>query len=511
MHPLSALLLFFTLYTEAYSTTFRQRKRSANDNSLVLILGGGASGKQQFKIPSCILNSIGIAAARSLNDQGVDFIIIEARDELGGRLQNHAFGDYTVEAGGDLIQGTQTGSGRSNPIFELAKRHNIKTQYTDYSNSLSTFDELGVAGYKDMVDRASDELNGMIAIAGPRVQQNLVDITARAGYALSGVPFPEDPHKKAAEYYEYAQKPEQVSLIKAALNFNSTFIPAQGGFSEDDLLSIDPRGFKTIIQEEAKEFILPKQVIFNSTVKTIAYSVHGVTVTLTNGTLFTGEYAICTFSLGVLQNNDVNFDPPLPDYKQEAIQSMKMASYFQVTFTKIFFQFSEKFWFDTELALYADKERGKYPIWQSLDHAKYLPGSKIIFTIVTGDFAERIEALSDSQVREEALGVLKSMYPHLKIPEPREFWFPRWRSDPLYRGSFSSWPASFVSEHYDNLAANMGNLYFAGEHTEKLYHGFLHGAYYSGLASGTVVANCVKDGGCADMPHTDLVQNTRSY
>lgn len=97
-----------------------------------------------------------------------------------------------------------------------------------------------------------------------------------------------------------------------------------GGFSEENLLCIDQRGFKTIIQAEAAEFLKSEQVIFNATVKEIGYSKDGVSVTLVNGTKLSADYALVTFSIGVLQNNDVSFEPSLPDWKEEAIQSIVM-------------------------------------------------------------------------------------------------------------------------------------------------------------------------------------------
>ena len=35
------------------------------------------------------------------------------------------------------------------------------------------------------------------------------------------------------------------------------------------------------------------------------------------------------------------------------------------------------------MALYADSDRGRYPVWQSLDHPDFFPGSRIIFVTVT--------------------------------------------------------------------------------------------------------------------------------
>lgn len=77
-------------------------------------------------------------------------------------------------------------------------------------------------------------------------------------------------------------------------------------------MSIDQRGFKSIILAEKETFLLTKQLLLNSTVKTIRHSDQGVSVALSNGKTLVGDYALCTFSIGVLQNDDVKFDPPLP-------------------------------------------------------------------------------------------------------------------------------------------------------------------------------------------------------
>src|SRR6266702_1498624 len=100
--------------------------RQATDTQ-VLILGGGVAG---------------IIAARTLATQGItDFLIVEARDELGGRMRSAAFGapnrQLTVELGANWIQGTQKGNGPANPIFELALKHNLNATESDFDTSMS--------------------------------------------------------------------------------------------------------------------------------------------------------------------------------------------------------------------------------------------------------------------------------------------------------------------------------------------------------------------------------------
>lgn len=70
------------------------------------------------------------------------------------------------------------------------------------------------------------------------------------------------------------------------------------------------------------------------------------------------------------------------------------------------------------------------------------------------------------------MGVLRTMFPNVTIPDPIAFHFPRWARDPLFRGSYSNWPSSFFSQHHQNLRATVGSrLWFAGEATSQKYFG----------------------------------------
>ncbi|KAF4588706.1 hypothetical protein EYR40_010260 [Pleurotus pulmonarius] len=472
---LTLCLVSLSAGVQAFSQSDTASGDSVQSNPRVLILGGGVAG---------------IIAARTLHQNGLEnFLIIEARDEIGGRLRSHTFGNgTTIELGANWVQGTQVGHGPSNPIWDLARKHNVSTVFNDYS-SITTYDGAGLVNYTNIVDDATDNLDKITELAGERVTSNLIDLNARAGYSLVGAK-PQSSHAKAAEYWnfdwEYGDTPSGSSLIAAGLNNNFTFDTDQGGFSDENRLSIDQRGFKTIITEEANGFLRPSQLLLNSTVKRIKYSHSGVQVTLANGTSITGDYVLCTFSLGVLQNDDVIFDPVLPDWKMEAIQSMTMTTY-----TKIFLQFPHKFWFNTEARLLFSsvnqtlKPHRRWVYTPMMKEDVILSGRALTiqsFSMAQGQYSERIEALPDRQVQSEVMDILRSMFPDTNVPSPSDFFFPRWHSDPLYRGSYSNWPASFTREHHDNLRASVGvggreRLWFAGEATSFKYFGFLHGAY----------------------------------
>ena len=60
-------------------------------------------------------------------------------------------------------------------------------------------------------------------------------------------------------------------------------------------MSIDSRGFKAIVQEEAKTFLEDRQLMLGATVEEIWYSANGVKVVLAGGRTLEADYVICTF------------------------------------------------------------------------------------------------------------------------------------------------------------------------------------------------------------------------
>lgn len=116
----------------------------------------------------------GVLAARTLHDAGIDdFLIIEARDELGGRLKSTKLDSgLTIELGANWIEGISsgqyyshlgvrilaytcsnleltnavlldTGKKLTNPIYELAKKHGLDTANNNWED-LTFYDENGV-------------------------------------------------------------------------------------------------------------------------------------------------------------------------------------------------------------------------------------------------------------------------------------------------------------------------------------------------------------------------------
>ena len=147
---------------------------TAHNHTTVLILGGGMTG---------------IIAARTLHEQGIDdFIILDAKTELGGRMSARTFGvagrQVVIEKGPNWVQGTQQGNGSANPIWELVLKHNLTTADNDLYGSVSmyidltsrdthnvlmtlaTFDDSGYNDYTDVLNNAIDNFDQATVLAG---------------------------------------------------------------------------------------------------------------------------------------------------------------------------------------------------------------------------------------------------------------------------------------------------------------------------------------------------------
>ncbi|CAO3654686.1 unnamed protein product [Mucor fragilis] len=481
---LSTLLAFGCYLTEAKSY-----------NTKVVILGGGVSG---------------ISAALNLTANGVDDIMmVEARDTLGGRAQDVPFADVNVELGCNWVQGLGT-----NPINQLALKYKLRTAVTD-GDDVVFYGEKGKINATERYNDMNNYYEIMSEDAIKRVKKDQVDLAGNVGLDIAGW-YAKDAIDEAIEYYvwdwEMGESPELSSTIFTVVNDQWTYGETSfGPGSDGDSFVIDPRGFKHIFQEEAKKVFKPndKRLLLDTTVTKIKYNDKGVTVHTKNGDTIHAEYAITTFSIGVLQHKDIEWSPKLPAWKLEGIYGFHMATY-----TKIFMNFPTQFWDDNQFTVWADPDqRGYYNAWQNLNAEGFLPKnstSNIFFVTATQDLSYRIEAMTDEEVKDEIMVVLRRMYGD-DIPEPTDFKFPRWHSNPLFRGSYSNWPIGEMDEHHVNMKAPLNNrVFFAGEATSTEYYGFLQGAWFSGAEAGLKVSKCAK-GKCPRSEYYPEITNAKLH
>jgi polyamine oxidase len=144
--------------------------------------------------------------------------------------------------------------------------------------------------------------------------------------------------------------------------------------------------------------------------------------------------------------------------------------------------------------------RGRFAVWQNVNAPGYFSTnttSNVIMVTAIDALAREYENLSDEDITEQAMLVLREMYGP-SIPSPTSIVVPRWTLDPLYRGSYSNWPIGVLDQHHSNLRQPVGGdrVWFTGEAMSEEAFGYVQGAWNEGAATAKAIGECLTDGVC---------------
>lgn len=443
-------------------------------DSKVLIFGAGISG---------------VSAAKKLYDSGwTDFIILEGRDRVGGRMRSQSFAGVKVEVGANWIHGVDdTGSSkfRLNPIRELQQKAGLAV--------VNDLEALAVYG-PNRIDATAQTEGAITNLDAYNDNVEALNIPGGAGdksvrAALTSVGWlPSSEVDQFADWFGFdsdvGTRPNNVSSY--GWSEESTF----EDFGASNYLVVDQRGYEYLVQYLVQSFNSTARLRFNTTVNQIEYSDNCVCAkVLENGVAkqYCGNYGIVTFSIGVLQSRAVAFSPALPQWKVDAINKIVFPLYL-----KIFVQFNETFW-DTNVNFIGRVTSNPENYTLFIPIGSLLPTRpNVLLCILTGNTALRVAQQSVDVTKTELYAALQTMYDFRAVIV--DVLVPDWSSNALYYGAYSSPGVGISDQTYDNLAAPVQSLYFSGEATSEKYIGSVHGAYLAGIATaesitGSAVAN----------------------
>ncbi|CAG8356604.1 unnamed protein product [Penicillium salamii] len=225
-----------------------------------------------------------------------------------------------------------------------------------------------------------------------------------------------------------------------------------------------------------------------------------------DGDTFTADHVVFTGSLGVLKQQNINFEPPLPDWKRGAIERLGFG-----IMNKVVLVFEQPFW-DTRRDMFGllrepanavtmvqeeyAANRGRFYLFWNVMKATGLP---CLIALMAGDAAHQAESRPDEDIVKEVTGQLRNVFKHTPVPDPLETIITRWGQDPFTYGSYSYVAASAFPDDYDLMAQPIGNLHFAGEATCGTHPATVHGAYLSGLRAASEIILPIA--GPIQMPH----------
>ncbi len=433
----------------------------------VIVVGAGAAG---------------ICAALDLQKAGLEVIILEARDRIGGRiftLQDAKLGT-PIELGAEFIHGCPP------ELWSLLNAHKVSTYEVDGDNWCVEDGLLGTCDFFADVDEILRKMDDR----GP--DQSFLEFLKKYDSRSKNHRRQERAEAWAKSYVTgfNAADPALVSVHWLVQEMRAEEkIEGSRAFRAE-------QGYSALIKIFEQELANSKiEVQKNTIVEAIHWGPAHVEVVARSSNdvaRFSANRVLITVPLGVLQarsgeNGAIQFTPELPRSKQEAIRAVLMGSVIRVTL-----RFRERFWESLPL-MRAENSKTMdrmsflfshddwFPTWWTLMPKK----SPILIGWAPFRCAQRLAGKNEAFVVEQAINALhrllglsalqlQSLLEHAYVND--------WQSDPFSRGAYSYGKVG-ESHAQARLARSVAEtLFFAGEATDiEGNNGTVHGAMASGL------------------------------
>jgi monoamine oxidase len=405
----------------------------------------------------CVIGAglAGLAAAAALADGGLEPLVLEARERVGGRVHSRRLANgAVVELGAEFVEDDQE------TLLATARRLGLAMAPT------------GMA-YGDREPRGglgTDRATVLAAVA--RLPGLLAAAPAAAGAGGGGAPGAPDrlgPGRSVAEVLaglpldpgarQAIAARLQVSAAQPAEELSAAVLGHAGSsFSTRESLRV-AGGNQRLALGLARR--LPGAVHLGAPVRAVTWSAAGVRVAAAGAEV---EAEACVLAVPASVMGRIRFDPPLPAWKAEALE-------------RVVYGHAAK--------LFVPLRRVPEPsaVLSVPDHYWTWTARGADGTVqpVVSAFAGSAPALAALEV---AAGPttwrrrLAALRPDLDLDEDTVL--STWDDDPWVQAAYSTRTPTFRPDDPDLLARPVGPLHFAGEHTAGPWSGLMEGALRSG-------------------------------
>ncbi len=171
------------------------------------------------------------------------------------------------------------------------------------------------------------------------------------------------------------------------------------------------------------------------------------------GSSFSADYALVTLPLGVLSSESVSIEPPLSNFKKQAMSRLGIG---QVN--KIFLIFEKAFWpVNTQYFGFHSPIRGRFSYY--MNYRTFSPFNCLV-TFGFGIQGGIIEKMTEAQLITEITPHLKTMFGP-RATAPGRAIITRWNEDPFARGAYSfAGIGSTVKDHEIMASPDGQRLFF---------------------------------------------------
>jgi polyamine oxidase len=412
----------------------------------------------------------GMTAANALTRAGVDCLVLEARDRIGGRLRTADLGGSPVDLGGSWIHMPD-----GNPMRAFARLAGVPCASADPVPEVAGFDHyenrrLTAAESAELLGLYLEELPAAVAGLATELGPDASMAAAIEAFVTARVRGGDPGWARRARQLLYGCVEADSAGRAGDQSLRWMWEELEYG---GDYFGDAPRGgYRSLVDAMASGV----DVRLGRAVSEVAAGPDGVRVVTTDGAVEEASHALVAVPLGVLKQGRPRFSPGLSADRRAAIARLGFGR-----FEKVALRFAEPFWREAGFPhlMVFPREPGEWMVWAVGQDA--FGGGPVLLFFVFHSAAERLAGAGPDAPVRWALGMLAETIGH-PCPEPVEVAVTSWASDPWSGGSYTHIPPEASPADADLLGTPAGGrLLFAGEHTQSARLAYADGALTSGI------------------------------
>lgn len=412
----------------------------------VIIIGAGFSG---------------LSAAYALHKRNIDFVILEARNRISGRVFSCKMNEadpLVIELGAEWVGNSHT------RVQNLCNEFGLELQNNQFDSHLiyqGRYYRKGEWEYSESWRNNWDDLIKKQYAKLTVADKQLIDKTDWWHYLKSkGCEGRDLDIRELLDSTDFGESIRQVSAFAALAEYAES--------SEKNEMDLKIKGGNSSLAYKLADKIGADKIRLEHAVKRIVQNTKGgVQVYCENGQSFTGDKIICT--IPVFAVNKIKWEPGLPQVQVSALNELQYAR-----INKNPLLFNERFWQDESFDMVTDQL--PHYFYHATKNQAGPKGVLISYTI--GDKAAVVANQSDEWRRQMMRQTLEPYFPTAeKLLQQQVNHY--WGNDPHSYGAYALYGPGQWFRVQSILKRSHLHTHFAGEHLAD-WQGFMEGAINTG-------------------------------